>query len=1364
MIMVVSVAVIAGLTATASPAQAATSARISAARQAVRQLTGALHASTATAADGDVAITVEAPGITLDPTILQQLITKVEDASPQLSDTAKRLADEYPLDIAGVDTSDWPDFTGTMSITPDGNGVTLTIPAGDVQTSSSWLERNIPRIIGIVAGTIIVGGACDTLLGPGAWAVCGFVGGFTGSLVRSFVTLYWTNQPIDLPTMAQVFATALEDGLWGVGTAVAGKVRAMVPGAMKSIANWLKGAAGTTYSWLGSTLSGLLESAAGQLGDFADILPDYLSGIGSAPPTVSNLPCTTYAASGTPCGAAYSMGRALYPWYDGPLYQVQRASDNQTADIGLLSTGGYVNAQEQDSFCANTNCTITKVYDQSPNWNDLTIAPAGGAVHSPDQGANAAALPITVNGNKAYGIDITGQTGYRNDNTTDIAVGSQPEGMYMVASGTNVNSGCCFDFGNAETNNQDNHAGHMDAVNFGTNCYFSPCSGSGPWVAADMEDGLFQGGNGSNTGNKGNTGDDFVTALLKNDGTSTYALKGGNAQSGGLSTWWNGPLPNGYAPMKKEGAIILGIGGDNSNADNGSFFEGVMTQGYPTDAADDAVQANIVSANYAGNSGNSPGGTPDASGAASAAVVHQGYSSVYTVDSSNGHLQETYLPTLGGPWHTQDLTANYGTPPVMPGTTPVSLVHDGYTSVYTVDAATGHLQETYLPQLGDSWTTQDLSANYGTPATSWTPTAVVHQGYTSVYTVDAGNGHLQETYLPKLGDSWTSQDLSANYGTPSVQAGTSPVAIVHQGYTSVYTVDPNHHLQETYLPAVGQSWHTQDLSANYNTPPTSVTPTTVVHQGYTSVYTVDDGSSHLQETYLPAIGQSWLTQDLSANYGTPSVAPGTQPVALYHTGYTSLYTVDEDSQHVQETYLAAIGQSWATQDFTAKYGTPVTSESPIALVHPDTSGNLWTSVYTVDEFNDHLQETYLPAIGDSWTSQDLTAIYSAPSVAASGSSQAGWSVVHDGYTSVYTADEGSGDLQETYLPAMGQSWVTQDLSTQVHTPPIMSGTRPLALVHDGYTSVFTIDGGSGDLQETYLAKLGGSWATHDLTSLFHTPTSSVTPTALFHSGYTSVYTVDKSDGDLDETYLPAIGGSWLTQDLTKNYGAPSVATQTSPIAILHSGWVSVYTVDGAPGQGGDLQETYLNAIGDSWVSQDLSQKYGTPQVAPDKSPAVVVHTGFTSVYTVDAKAGHLDETYLPAIGDPWATQDLSAKYGTPTVVPGPADQLTALYHTGFTSVYTVDPTDDHMWETYLPAIGAAWGTQDLTQNYGTPAPILDPGPTALLHYDTSGGLTWTSLFSVDVKPQGDLQESYLPAIGQSWATQDLSQKYQTPPV
>ena len=127
-----------------------------------------------------------------------------------------------------------------------------------------------------------------------------------------------------------------------------------------------------------------------------------------------------------------------------------------------------------------------------------------------------------------------------------------------------------------------------------------PLQRTRPGLEADLENGLFFGGNGANSANTGNAST-FVTALVKSNDTTTYAIKGGNAQSGSLTTWYSGALPDlgGYAPMDQEGAIILGTGGDDSNSSAGSFFEGVMTAGDPTDAADNAVQANIVSVGYA---------------------------------------------------------------------------------------------------------------------------------------------------------------------------------------------------------------------------------------------------------------------------------------------------------------------------------------------------------------------------------------------------------------------------------------------------------------------------------------------------------------------------------------------------------------------------------------------------------------------------------------------------------------------------------------------------------------------------------------------------------------------------------------------
>lgn len=308
-------------------------------------------------------------------------------------------------------------------------------------------------------------------------------------------------------------------------------------------------------------------------------------------------PCDIYHNAGTPCVAAHSMTRALYADYRGPLYQVSRLSDGKVRNISVLAVGGYANASTQDAFCLHTSCTITRIYDQSPLHNDLSIEGGGEAAPSPDIGAPANALPVMVGGHQVYGLKISAGMGYRNDTTLGIAKHGQPETMYMVTSGTHVNNKCCFDYGNAELNNKDNCKGHMDAINFSNICGSGKCNGSGPWVRADLENGLFppiqkliQHPTLSRM--------PYVTALLKNNGQDFFALKVGNAQSGNLTTTYSGSEPTGYSPMHQEGAIVLGTGGDNSNGSIGSFFEGVMTIGVSDDDADNAVQANVVSVGY----------------------------------------------------------------------------------------------------------------------------------------------------------------------------------------------------------------------------------------------------------------------------------------------------------------------------------------------------------------------------------------------------------------------------------------------------------------------------------------------------------------------------------------------------------------------------------------------------------------------------------------------------------------------------------------------------------------------------------------------------------------------------------------------
>eukprot|EP00927_Polykrikos_kofoidii_P051659 TRINITY_DN45448_c0_g1_i1.p1 TRINITY_DN45448_c0_g1~~TRINITY_DN45448_c0_g1_i1.p1 ORF type:complete len:388 (+),score=57.02 TRINITY_DN45448_c0_g1_i1:61-1164(+) len=342
-------------------------------------------------------------------------------------------------------------------------------------------------------------------------------------------------------------------------------------------------------------------------------------------------PCDLYDAGDTPCVAAHSTVRALYASYDGALYQLARyhvlpnaskAYDFQ--DVKVEAAGGFADVAAHDAFCndylvgPSRGCDIMRIYDQSPRQNHLDPAPGGAYITTPDAPVNASRLHLVVGGHRVYGAYFDGGKGYRNEHTSGVATGDEPESMYMVVAGKHVNGMCCFDYGNAQTDGARTHethnAGNMEALYWGTDGgtaeIFSRGTGHGPWVMADLESGIWGGNKSWDAENAQNEAidADFVTAMLKGE-PGRWALKGGDAQTGPLKTLFEGNRPNlsphatgDYKTMRKRGGIVLGIGGDNNNFANGTFFEGVMTKGYSSDATDDAVHANIVAAGYGLNS------------------------------------------------------------------------------------------------------------------------------------------------------------------------------------------------------------------------------------------------------------------------------------------------------------------------------------------------------------------------------------------------------------------------------------------------------------------------------------------------------------------------------------------------------------------------------------------------------------------------------------------------------------------------------------------------------------------------------------------------------------------------------------------
>jgi non-reducing end alpha-L-arabinofuranosidase len=153
----------------------------------------------------------------------------------------------------------------------------------------------------------------------------------------------------------------------------------------------------------------------------------------------------------------------------------------------------------------------------------------------------------------------------------------------MVADGTYYNDQCCFDFGNAETQGiSAGPHGSMHAIYLGNCTFWNKGAGSGPWIMADLESGLFNttGAVGATNNNDPSMPYPFVTAMTKNDSagktSGPFTLKGANAQTGTLAVYWDGARPTGYDAMQKQGAIVLGIGGDTGSGARGNFFEGAM--------------------------------------------------------------------------------------------------------------------------------------------------------------------------------------------------------------------------------------------------------------------------------------------------------------------------------------------------------------------------------------------------------------------------------------------------------------------------------------------------------------------------------------------------------------------------------------------------------------------------------------------------------------------------------------------------------------------------------------------------------------------------------------------------------------------
>ena len=159
----------------------------------------------------------------------------------------------------------------------------------------------------------------------------------------------------------------------------------------------------------------------------------------------------------------------------------------------------------------------------------------------------------TVTLTASYSGTSSSSTVVWNHGTKGLATGDQAESMYSVVDGTSYGDWCCFDYGNAELDGIDDGNATMEAIYFGADTQFGQSGGgNGPWVAADIENGMYEGyenGSAKVSSNTSVTGFPYVTAVLKGlsapncpsglTSSGCFELKAGNSTSGKLAIKFN---------------------------------------------------------------------------------------------------------------------------------------------------------------------------------------------------------------------------------------------------------------------------------------------------------------------------------------------------------------------------------------------------------------------------------------------------------------------------------------------------------------------------------------------------------------------------------------------------------------------------------------------------------------------------------------------------------------------------------------------------------------------------------------------------------------------------------------------------------
>src|SRR5690606_36580846 len=98
----------------------------------------------ARAADQAITITLNASDLGLDPAVMRDIVPEMQAEIREhgsLGGALKQAVADSPTPLPDrFDPSVWPDFAGSVELTPSGSGLVLTIPAGEITSAGFWQD------------------------------------------------------------------------------------------------------------------------------------------------------------------------------------------------------------------------------------------------------------------------------------------------------------------------------------------------------------------------------------------------------------------------------------------------------------------------------------------------------------------------------------------------------------------------------------------------------------------------------------------------------------------------------------------------------------------------------------------------------------------------------------------------------------------------------------------------------------------------------------------------------------------------------------------------------------------------------------------------------------------------------------------------------------------------------------------------------------------------------------------------------------------------------------------------------------------------------------------------------------------------